>query len=525
VVKYYHARLKELSGHTLEAEADYRELVDSPGSDPQLRAYANFDTGSIIARDPARLASEGAALAAQAFLRRSLEVGGELDTRLIFAHAQLAQLHRNFGRIDLALKELHAQYSAFESRNYVVGMVSTLSDMKDTFGILGDWKNAYRSHSDGLHLLRRLPQSDFLKVRLGLTPWVYIWSGRLQEAAAAAHEAIGYFQKADLKQPAMIVQKDLALSLGMQDQYAKAEELFTRLNDEYFKPRREHRSRDYASFLGFWGSILLRCGELRRAEGLLLESYALKKDILDFVGLPEVTVWLGQLSQARSLLASGTERVRLLREADQFYRTTIDEDPVGRLYFRSIAMAGRARISYWLEDDQSFCHHFQASRGLAEAYEYNDVLACLHLLEGYAKSYKPMHDTPGFKLTSKPDQDGAVRSYYAALIYALRYNRYLLDRVLSGQACHDCEMGIAPACVAQPGFGTQILKKVRSLWLSGRNKLENDLTDTISPIPVDIPLVDAEETARVREIGDIKPQKEIRWQIDEALARADAASQ
>jgi tetratricopeptide (TPR) repeat protein len=118
--------------------------------------------------------------------------------------------------------------------------------------------------------------------------------------------------------------------------------------------------------------------------------------------------------------------------------------------------------------------------------------------------------------------DAALRYYQHALIYALRYNRFLLDEVLSGRPQGTPLRPIIPECLKRGEEGRRMLIALRDWWQTGTNDIGTPRPDTISPIPEGIPLLEAERIARERESGDGSPQKSVVEQIEAALKNVEA---
>lgn len=114
--------------------------------------------------------------------------------------------------------------------------------------------------------------------------------------------------------------------------------------------------------------------------------------------------------------------------------------------------------------------------------------------------------------------DAALHFYQHALIYALRYNRFLLDEVLSGRPQGTPLRPIIPECLKREEEGLKMLRVLREWWQTGKNDTGAPRPDTISPIPENIALVEAEKIAREREPGDGTEQRWVVEQIESALA-------
>jgi hypothetical protein len=108
-------------------------------------------------------------------------------------------------------------------------------------------------------------------------------------------------------------------------------------------------------------------------------------------------------------------------------------------------------------------------------------------------------------------------------VYALRYNRFLLDEVLSGRPQGTPLRPIISYCLARGEEGRQMLTALRDWWQTGVNDIGAPRPDTISPIPEGIALLEAERIAREREPGDGSSQKSVMEQLDAALSSKDAS--
>jgi hypothetical protein len=64
-----------------------------------------------------------------------------------------------------------------------------------------------------------------------------------------------------------------------------------------------------------------------------------------------------------------------------------------------------------------------------------------------------------------------------------------------------------------------MLTALRDWWQIGVNDVGTPRSDTISPIPEGIPLLEAERIAREREPGDGTPHKMVIEQIDAAVVK------
>ncbi len=116
-------------------------------------------------------------------------------------------------------------------------------------------------------------------------------------------------------------------------------------------------------------------------------------------------------------------------------------------------------------------------------------------------------------------QSAVIGFFKQAMVYALRYNRFLLDEVLSGRPQGSPLRPIIPYCLERGDEGRRMLTALRDWWKTGVNDIGAPRLDTISPIPEGIALLEAERIARERELGDGSQQKSVVEQIESALMK------
>jgi hypothetical protein len=176
------------------------------------------------------------------------------------------------------------------------------------------------------------------------------------------------------------------------------------------------------------------------------------------------------------------------------------------------ALTGLIRVKHAQGDYAAIPPLLAEAEQLAQQYEYNDHLSSLQLTQGHIA-----WEGVGQVSNLSYGFDAALRYYQHALIYALRYNRFLLDEVLSGRPQGTPLRPIIPECLKRGEEGRRMLIALRDWWQTGVNDIGTPRPDTISPIPEGIPLLEAERIARERESGDGSPQKSVVEQIEAAL--------
>ena len=120
-----------------------------------------------------------------------------------------------------------------------------------------------------------------------------------------------------------------------------------------------------------------------------------------------------------------------------------------------------------------------------------------------------------------PKHDNFNSVYYCyqhALLHAVRYNRFVLDEVLSETSTTAVlQHSIITHCLERGEDGRKILCALRDWWKTGVNDVDALHHSTISPTPDGIPLLEAEELAREREPGDGAIQRSVGDQFEIVL--------
>lgn len=178
-------------------------------------------------------------------------------------------------------------------------------------------------------------------------------------------------------------------------------------------------------------------------------------------------------------------------------------DLVKHKYFHAAALVGILRVGMHQNDfDTEYYNRiFVEAEQIAIQYELNDHLASIWLVRGHICS----------------DPDEKLHCYQQTLVYALRFNRFLLDEIFSGRRQGSLHYTITSYCMNQKQAGQQVLLKLQEWWKTGSNDVGISQPDSVSPIPEGISLLESERLARVRESGNGTVQKNILEQIDMAL--------
>jgi tetratricopeptide (TPR) repeat protein len=249
------------------------------------------------------------------------------------------------------------------------------------------------------------------------------------------------------------------------------------------------------------GVLFTRQGLWTAAEENLNDSLDIRERFRVDPSIPEVLVGLGQLHEAKQEwdVALG------------YYARSLKMRRTERQNRECEALVGACRANYHLSRFADILPSANEAEQLGQRLEYNDHLASLRLTQGHIawEGHIPEWGS-GF--------DATLHYYQQALIYALRYNRFLLDEVLWGGGIATPLRPIIPHCLEQGEEGRRMLVALRDWWQTGINGVGKPRPDTISPIEEGIPLLEAERIAREREPGDGSPQMTVVEKIEQALA-------
>lgn len=255
--------------------------------------------------------------------------------------------------------------------------------------------------------------------------------------------------------------------------------------------------------LSFLGIACYKCGEIKKAEDNLLRAMDVGQRLrahLDYVPL-----YTGMLYETT---------LRFDKAEFYFNIAKAEAHRIDRHYYESSSLTGLVRVKHAQGNYEAIPPLQAEAEQLAQLYEYNDHLASLRLTKGHVV-------WEGIGEVVSPIQQGEnispLQQYQRALIYALRFNRFLLDEVLSGRPQGTPLRPIIPYCLERGEKGQQMLIALRDWWQTGINDIGTSHPDTISPIPEGIPLLEAERIAREREPGDGSLQKSVVEQIEVAL--------
>jgi tetratricopeptide (TPR) repeat protein len=453
-------------------------------------------------------------------LTESLNTLSEPDGRVIFAYRDLWLLYTWLGQPEKGMKQLEKLLGFHEKHGNTAGIVATLGLFKGAYAMKGNWKKADSVIKRGDDLLKCL-ESAMVSARFNILshsfedcPWILIWMGRYRQAELHIDRELKFFKDIQAINTYLYFAKDRSLVLGLQGRYQKSFKSFA----EALEQRRQEKDRneaEIAGLLGYWGLVSIRKGDLDKAEEYLKESLRIKEKLKDEVGIPEVKNWLGELYETKSHSLEGEEKVATLKFAKACYEQSLGLRRLDRCYFEGGALIGLARVSYWLGDYSTMQSYLTEAEGLIHQYEYNDYAAVSRLMQGHlmwlSNTMQNSIDETRF--------NQILISYKESLIYALRYNRYLLDEILSGRSPRAIPLikPIISTCQEQGEEGQRMLVALYLWWQEATNELNKPQSVTIST-SIGIPLQDAERIVREKEKGDGFPQKAVIEQINRVIS-------
>jgi tetratricopeptide (TPR) repeat protein len=498
--KYYNARLAHLGGQFNTAEKIYQAVGENKEIEPKLRAYALCDWGAILRRRE-RLLQPGMEEKAIRVLESSLSSGVSTDLKLAMGYVYLGDVYSSKGEWKKAISFLEYPRKFFTERKDYSGLVTTLEferriyrregDLHKTFDVAKEMWRIYKAADEPFYLRTRVPPE-----------WEWAWDGRYAEREKELRESIEVIRSLQDQEILCARMQALALCLGFQDRYIEAE----RVVEECLSLARSLDSTgelELFAALTTYGMICFKYGKFERADEYLSQAIAVGRKLRI------------HLDAVFPYQAAIREVLQDFDKAEHLYRISYDDaHMVGRHYHECSALTGLVRVKYAQGDYAVIQTSWVEAEQLAQQYEYNDSSALLNLTRAHViwDSLIPEWGS-GF--------DSALHHYRQALVYALRFNRFLLDEVLSGREQGTPLRSIIPHCLARGEEGRRMLVALRDWWQTGINDIGVPRSDTISPTPEGSSLLEAERIARDREPGNGSPQKEVLEQINEVLRVMD----
>ncbi len=495
-LNYYNARLADQEGRTEDAEKIYKEIGENKGAEAKLRAYALCDWGyllqGILAIKPfdaekcRQLIMQGLALY-------------PLDSKLVIALTKLSEAYYSLEKWDDSLASLEKAKKFCLEHNDYYGVAYICNHQKYHYMGRGDWTHGLSAQKEGLEALARVSEDYYPKAELlGGYGIAWVWAGQYAEGERNLRGALEAARQVGVVGPISAFCRDLGALLTAQDKFAEAD-LFFRENQEILQNLPEG-STGLGIGYSFWGHSFLKRGELSKAQEYLERGRSILGDQDKWNSFYHL-IPLGELYELRHEWS----------RAESHYEQCLNLRWAGRHYFVSAAFIGLMRVKFAQHQYNEIPPLLSEAEQLAQLCNFNDCLASLRIIQGHMV-------WDGFIPESGEGFDVALHFYKQVLVYALRYNRFLLDTLLSGRPHDSLMCSIIPACQDHEKEGRRMLKALRDWWQINVNDIDTSHSDDILTIPNGISLLEAEREARKHESGDGSPQRTVTEQLDQALA-------
>lgn len=490
---YYAARLEDIGAQRSHAEKVYRTIGENRQAEPKLRAYALCDWG-IILRRPERIYQPGGVEKAVHALEVCLNLGVTIDLKLAMSWAYLSDVYTAISNWERALSYLEQPRQFFSERNDYAGLLTVLDFERRNHWNGGSLRKAFDVEESMRNMYIAAGQPPYLRMRF-FPIWEKLWAGRYAETEQEYRVVIEIARSLQDQESLSRRSRDMAFCLGLQGKCAEALELA----EEGLTLAHSFGSGSELNVfhaLTIYGIIGLKCGQLSKAQKYLTEAIALGQKMHTYLGA--APIYLANIYEMLQLFDKAEDLYRLLRaEAHVFVQE----------YHKCAALSGLVRIKQAQKDYATLVPLWTESERVAQQYEYNDLLASLHLTRGHLT-------WDGLIAEWEDGFDAALHHYQYALISALRFNRFLLDEVLAGQEQETPLHSIIVHCIEQKREGQRMLMTLRDWWQTGFNDVERPRPDTVSPLSEDISLLEAERLARQREPGNNAVQMDVITRIN-----------
>jgi len=501
-LKYYEARLAHLDGLLVNPEVVYQKFGENMLAESKLRAYALCDWGSIVrwphtgkpadAEKAAQVIEEGLAL-------------HPLDTKLVIGLTELCEAYTRLNKWDEAFDGLRrAKAFCTEHRDYYG--VAYICNRQKIFNLVqGTWNEGLHAQKEGLDELTKIPDSEqfYLKgLLLGEFGIVWAMAGRYAEGERNMRETVRLAKQINAVWSVNRFLRDLGMFLVMQEKYAEADAIFSE-SQGVEQSLAEENVTGLGILWAFWGTLYLRQGEIEKAKEYLEQS----RDMLEEVNKWDSPYHLYPLGNLH-------EELHNWDQAEAYYRQCLDLHWAGLRYYDVGSLSSLVRVKYAQQRYDAIPSLLNEVLKQLQQCEFNDHLASLQLTQGHIA-------WEGIIPEREQGFDVALRHYQHALIYALRFNRFMLDEILSGRSEGTPLQPIIPYCLKRDKEGQQMLIALRNWWQIAFNDTGIPRPDSISLLPEGMALLEAEQLARKREPGNGSLQRTIIEQLDQALATFD----
>lgn len=498
-LKYYEAHLAQLEGRLTNPELVFQSIGESEQAEPKLQAYALCDWGSVV-RWPHGGKPADAAKAAQV-LEKGLALH-PLDAKLVIGLTELCEAYTRLDRWNEAFDGLEKARKFCSQLEDYYGVAYICNRQKVLHLVQGEWKEGIQGEKDGLDALAKLSDSEQFYIKgllLGEFGIAWVMAGRYAEGEHNMREAAKLAKRTNSIWSVNRFLRDLGLFLVVQEKYVEADAIFVESRNV-----EESLAEENVTGLGilwaFWGLSYLRQGEIEKAKEYLERSQNM---------LEELNKW----DSPYHLYPLGVlhEQLHDWDQAESYYRQCLDLHWAGLRYYDVGSLVSLTRVKYAQKDYDAIPSLLNKLELQFQQYEFNDHLSTVRLMQGHMA-------WDGLIPQSEQGFNIALNHYQHALIYALRFNRFLLDEILSGRRQGTPLQPIISSCLKRGKEGQQMLTTLRNWWQTGINDTGTPLSSSISLLPESITLIEAEQSIRKKEPGNGTLQSTVTIQLDHALA-------
>lgn len=463
-------------------------ILDESNLDPHLRALIPMALGNVPTE--ANISPDKRI----ELLEEAMGSGLLSPQETTEGHLYLGNTLIEKGEWQRSIQSLRQALREYRTQGDPCGEIWTSHSLAYTFLLIGDWNNAIEWAQKAVALSRQL-NGYRLMTSLEALGWTYTYCGQLSLALDAIEESLRLAKTRQDKAGVIIVSRRLAEIYDRQGRWSLSVPLYKSLlqEDEKFG-----RVVSKATFLALLGISYIKQGLGGQAERLLHDSLPhihLHTKQIALIGLGELYLILRRLDESR-----------------QYFEQALSVS-IGRPYYMVKSVLGLLQVDIASSKVNDMSDKIQKIQKLSLNLGYYDHLAHLRLLQGHiAWEGRIPKWGGGF--------NAALHYYQEALIFALRYNRFLLDEVLWGGGIITSRHSIVSYCLERGEEGRRMLIAIREWWQTGVKEISTPRPDTILPIPESITLLEAERIAREDEPGDGSPQKNVVEHIEAVLTTA-----
>lgn len=483
-LRYLVARLDPHIGHQLAAIKNQLEIIRKLDVEPSL--FALMASELADAPGESNISSEERIRLA----KMALDNGFLPTLEIPVAHLRLALAYKDERRWEDSIKSFERAISLFEEQGNPHGTVWAANELAYCYLFMSDWGKSITSAKKGIalsHAVGGYLYTNSLKV-LG---WSYTYSGELNAAMEIITEALKLAQERTDEAEVIRLSRRLAEIYDRQKQWSISTSIYREL---ITRDEKLGRVISRATLLTLLGISYLNQGLLKDAEQSFLESLPyleVPAEPLAFNGLGNLYLKLNQLDTASKYF----ERLMSVSK--------------GRPYYLMHSVIGLLQVDISSSKFSGIPEKVKIITAGAN-YGYHDHLAKLALMIGHLA-------WDGHLYGGERKFDTALYYYQHSLIYALRYNRFLLDEVLSQRLDPGPLQSIIPYCLQRRDNGYRMLMALQDWWGTSTNNVSEPLPETTSILRKGISLLEAEGIARQREPGDGTSQSLVMIQLEQGL--------